>query len=350
MRDPGKLIKAEKWWNDKAPPVLAIVYFLLAIGENVMSLERSLIAMGAFIVAFIGVAGFGHIINDLFDIDCDREVGKRNSMDGKSPLQTARIVLVFLVLSGLPWLILPANPWNLSLIGLQMLLLIAYAAPPLRLKVRAIPGVITDALYAYTVPLLITWTTWSHMGPIMPRPLLFATLIAWSLCPGLKGILHHQYLDAENDAASGVNTFATRYGRQRTLWVLTRLVIPAEVGCFILVTVGLGHEFWFYPVAVGSVMCWRAFQLAYLWDVPLGLPWRITSERVVTLYGYQFLGNFYAGWFPVLMLVALCYRSPAYLVLAFTHLTLFKTDIVHVIKKELRHIPSGIKKMRHRHV
>jgi 4-hydroxybenzoate polyprenyltransferase len=351
MLAPGKVLKAEKWWNDKAPPVFGLAYYLLATGANVVPLGRCLLAMTAFITAFIGVAGYGHVLNDLGDIEVDRAARKANTMQGRKGLHSALIIAALLAMAWLPWLILPANRWNLSSIGIQLLLLTLYAASPLRLKARPVPGVITDALYAYLVPMLITCTTWSRLGgPAKPQPFLLAALIPWSLCVGLRGILVHQDGDAANDAAVGLSTFVTRYGHARTFWLLTRIVLPTEIACFALMTLAIARELRFYLVFVVLFFCWRVFQLAYLWDTPVDLPWRLSSQQAVTLYGYQFLGEFYTAWFPVFVLAALCFRSSVFLPLACVHLALFRTGVVHFFRHDLKSIPWGISKMRQRRV
>jgi 4-hydroxybenzoate polyprenyltransferase len=350
VRKPGKVLKAEKWWNDKGTPVLAVAYYLLAAPDHPVPLLRALGMMAAFIAAFVGVAGFGHLVNDVCDIEIDRQSHKYNSMQSRSPLQIALLMLGLLALSWLPWLILPANVWNLAFIAFQLLLLTAYAVPPLRLKTRPVPGVIADALYAYTVPILITWTTWSRLTPIAPRPYVFASLILWSLFAGLKGILNHQYQDAEGDAASGVETFATRHGSRQTLRLLARVVIPLEAASFVLMTAAFSREYPLYAPGVVLYLLWRWFQLACMWDEPVDLPWLLSSAQVVTLYGYHFLGEFYVAWFPVFMLVALCCRSPAYLLLAAAHLALFQSGVRDLFTRDLKDIPWGIAKLRKRHV
>jgi 4-hydroxybenzoate polyprenyltransferase len=347
MLAPGKVLKAEKWWNDKAPPVFGLAYYLLATGAKVVPLGRSLLAMAAFMTAFIGVAGYGHIVNDLGDIEVDRAAQKANTMQGRKGLHSALMIAALLAMAWLPWLLLPANRWNLSLIGIQLLLLTVYTAPPLRLKARPVLGVITDALYAYSVPMLITWTTWRQLGgQAKPQSILLAALIAWSFCAGLKGILVHQDQDAANDGAVGLSTFVTRYGHVRTFWLLGRIVVPTEMACFALMTLALARELRFYLVFVVLFFCWRVFQLAYLWDIPVEVPWRLPSEQAVTVYGYQFLGEFYTAWFPVFMLAALCFRSPVCLILACIHLALFRTGVVHFFRHDLKSIPWGISKMR----
>jgi 4-hydroxybenzoate polyprenyltransferase len=308
--------------------------------------DRGLILILTFLVSFAGVAGFGHVMNDLFDLEVDRAAAKPNAMQNKTVSQTLWILLALLATAWLPWLILPASKWNLALVTLQLLLLTAYAAPPLRLKTRPVPGIIADALYAYTVPALITWTTFQPLG-VEPRPrqILLVVLVLWSFSAGLRGILNHQCLDADSDASSGLRTFATRYGRDRTLGLLVRIVLPAEVMCFVAVVLAFATE---VPVLIaGGIIFigWTLFQLAYIRGESLGLPWNLSSQRVVELYGYELLGEFYANWYPLFMLAALSLRAPAYLILAAAHLAFFQNGLVNFFRYDLRAIPGGLAKM-----
>ncbi len=351
MRDPGTLIKADKWWNDKAPSMLGLAYYLLAVHEHIVPVSRYLPATLAFVAAFIGVAGFGHVINDLEDIKSDRIAGKRNAMDGRSTLQTVLIAAALLFLAWIPWVILPADRLNLSLVALQLILLTLYAVPPARLKVRAVPGVIADALYGYTVPTLITWTTWSRVGGSMgSHTFLLLILIPWSFCAGLRGILNHQLRDIGNDVSSGVSTFGTTFGSVRTLWLLSRLVLPLEITCFVLMTATIARDFWFYPVGVGLFLWWRYFEITCLQNKPEPNPLVSAAEHYIELYGYEFLGEFYGLWFPVLMLFALLCHSFHYLPLALAHFLVFKTGILQLLRYDPKYVGAQITRMRRQHV
>ena len=351
MRDPGKLIKAEKWWTDKGAPVFALTYFLLAIDRDVLTLDRMLVALLAFIATFIGVAGYGHIVNDIGDFEYDRIAGKPNALHGKAPGRVALILVALLCLAWVPWLLLPANRWNLSLIGLQLLLLTVYALPPFRLKVRALPGVLTDALYAYTVPALITWTTWGSMaGPMPRRSFLLAVLVPWSLCAGVRGILNHQLLDEEDDRRAGITTLVTRYGRTRTQWVLSRAVLPLEILCFGLMTIAFTPDLPLYAPGVVLFVGWQMFQIVYLWGEPLLDPHLAPPEQFVALTGHRLLGEYYRLWFPLFMLVALVHRSLIYLPIAAAHLLLFQTGIGQLSTYDFRYVRMQFGKCVRQHV
>lgn len=350
MRAAKKLIKSERWWDDKATPVLAFTYLMLALSETPVPLERTLLALAAFMVAFIGVAGFGHVINDLCDIEADSIAGKDNPLHGRSKRQIALIMLALLLAAGLPWLWLPRDGWNMAWLGLQILLLTLYAVPPVRLKVRPIGGPITDALYAYTVPALITCATWSQVsGPAESLPWLLAAIVPWSLCVGLRGILYHQCLDAGNDLKSGLDTFATRRGRAATLEIIAHWVLPTEVIGFTAMTVAVSGAIPLYPLGIALFIAWRMFELIAHRNMALAPPWRLLPEDRVRLYGYEFLGEFYTGWFPVFILLALVFRDPAYLVLFGLHLALFKTGLVYMIRHGLGNLATAIARMKQRH-
>jgi 4-hydroxybenzoate polyprenyltransferase len=338
---PGKLIKAEKWWNYKAPPVFGVAYFLLATGDHVVPIATTLIGLAAFLVSFIGVAGYGHILNDLFDIEADRIAGKANAMAGRSRLPGAVILAVLLALGLLPWLALPANRWNLLFLATELALLTVYAAPPLRLKVRPWPGVLADALYAYTVPMLITWTTWGTLaGSAETNTMLLASLLPWSVCAGLTSILRHQVIDADNDLAAGVTTYVTRYGLARTSWLLSRVTVPLELVFFAAMTVTIARDVWFYPLALAIFIGWKVFLRHRHWHEHPADPRPPARERILQAYGYRPLAEFYCRWFAVVMLAALVWRSPVFLILAAAHMTLFDTGIVRIVRRVWWHMPS----------
>ncbi len=75
-----------------------------------------------------------------------------------------------------------------------------------------------------------------------------------------RGILNHQYLDAENDVTSGVTTFATRCGRERTLWLLARVVLPAEIVCFAALVAVFSLYLPGYALAVVAFVFWCTFR------------------------------------------------------------------------------------------
>jgi len=351
MVDVRRLIKSDRWWGDKAAPVLAQVYLLLAIGPTDWSLGRTLLALGLFLLSFIGVAAYGHLVNDLGDLAHDARAGKANALAGRTAWQRRLLIGVALALGLAPWAWWPAPAaaafaWLLVQLGL----LTAYALPPLRLKTRSLAGVLTDALYAYTVPALICWSAWmATREHAEPPPLLLAALLTWTVFTGLRGILNHQLLDLDNDLRSGVQTLATRSGATATVRLLCSVVLPAEALAFALLTLVVSTRLPGYLPAAATVLLWRVFQLAYLWDAPLRWPWTLTPAVLVRDYGYRLLGDYYTQWFPVLTLLALVLQRPDHLPLLALHLLLFRSGPVNFFRHDLRWLPCALRKMMGRH-
>jgi 4-hydroxybenzoate polyprenyltransferase len=339
----AKLIKADRWWNDKATPVLGIAYCLLAIGDRPVPLVHMLGAMLAFMIAFVGVAGFGHVVNDAFDVEHDRLASKFNAWQWMTEGRARWLLPALLLLAWLPWLFLPANRWNLSFIALQLALLTAYAAPPWRLKERPLGGVATDALYAYAVPALITWTTFGPLAGVPgSRWILLAAMLLWSVCAGLRGILNHQCVDAETDARAGLTTFATTHGSTQTMQFIANRILPAEWVAAAVMTITLSREFPLYPLGVALFLVWRLFQLVGLSGARVTWPWRLEPRSRVRLYGFDILGEFQTKWFPVYMVAALAVRQPATVVVALAHLACFNTGIIGIFHYDRHTFRRGL--------
>ncbi len=345
----GSLLKIGKWWHYKVPPLLAFAYYLLATRHTPIAAGTAALNLLAFLVAILGVAGFGHVVNDLCDLEQDRRAGKDNAMQRLTAFQRLAVVLLLLLLSGLPWLFLPHHWTNLGLVGLQVALLVAYSLPPIRLKERGLLGVVADALYGFTVPLLITLTTFGQLGATWPphnSPAPWLLLVAWSFLCGTRSILYHQASDIANDRSAGVTTFATRHGSETVLRIISRAVIPMEIACFLAISTVFSLDLHLFLPGFLLYVLWRTFQVRYMWEESLHPIRNLTTSRFIRLYGYVYLGEFYERWLPMFMLAALVLRAPMYALLAIGHILLFKNGVSEFILKDLRHIPGGIAKMK----
>jgi 4-hydroxybenzoate polyprenyltransferase len=282
------------------------------------------------------MAGFGHLINDWFDIEADRRAGKRNVLAPLGPLRRSILVFGFLALAALPWLFLPRNRVNLVALAAEALLLTIYAAPPLRLKERP-EGVLADALYGYTVPFVITWATFGK--PLAAPDLL--VLLAWVTLVGLRSILNHQLLDLDNDALSGVRTLAWRIGRPATTTLLTRLVLPLEAMAFVPVTALFVAAAPWYGVLAVLFVAWRAFQVAFIWKPGReGRPC-LEAYGAVHFYGYILLNEYYEKAMPVLFLAGLVVERPELAWLLLGHVAVFRTNALSQVARDRKGFRTG---------
>ena len=143
MRKDRSLVRSGQWWDHKIPPLIAaaVLAVLPATDPNGLQLFVDLIL---FLITAVGVAAFGHVVNDLADIKTDAVAGAPNQMAALST-QTRTAVLGGTVVCGLlPWIWLPHTTAALSLLGIEILLLLIYSLKPIRLKDRAAAGVLAD--------------------------------------------------------------------------------------------------------------------------------------------------------------------------------------------------------------
>jgi 4-hydroxybenzoate polyprenyltransferase len=328
------LLKTDRWWDFKIPPLLALAYFLLLQASPPVPLATVLFSLVLFILASIGIAGFAHLLNDLFDVEVDKMSAAANLGRGtrsRHVLLLSGLLLVALV----PWFFLPIGVTGWVLLAAEFMLFAAYSIPPLRLKTRGIWGALADALYAYTIPNLVMWVTFSGVCGL-EMPLWFGALLGvWSCSFGLRQILLHQVNDRETDAQAHIQTFAVRYGHDATLAFMRNMLFPIE-------WLALLTLLWIYStvapwVAVGFLLYLliEISRMRYRWLQPISNPLRVAPGGTVHIWGLILLNGFYERWLPLLFLLGLVLLSPAYLVLATLHLILFKNGIVDLVR-ELR--------------
>lgn len=294
---PGpRLLRFALWWQHIVPPILAVAYLAAATGALA---PRELIAMlPPFVASIVGIAGFGYFLNDVCDLAADRAAGKANAAAGCTPRARTAILFGLLALGLAPWSLLPANPANLALLALQIVVLTLYSARPLRLKERGLAGALADMLYGHVLPVAIAVATF--LPGAVPDPVPATSFAAGGLlaagvgvllgAKGLRNILLHQLGDRENDRRAGIRTFVVAGGPLRALGWINRLLLPLELGALVAVLVLLAPA---APVWIGfaAFLAFTALMFS-AWKFPY-LPQR--QLRFKFLY---FLNDFYEEWLP----------------------------------------------------
>ena len=205
--------RVDNWWYSKVAPAIAISY-CVALLYQVPAWET---ARSILLIAFVGLCAgsYGHIINDVYDIEVDRNAGKRNHMARFEPWQRFAFCALTLGLGFAPALFVSYSRTSLSLLAVEFLLPTIYSIPPIRLKGRGALGLVCDSFGAHMVPCLYVISVLAHVAgnPVLvhsDRSTAFVICTAvWALTLGLIGILIHEFEDRENDIHSGIRTFAT---------------------------------------------------------------------------------------------------------------------------------------------
>lgn len=286
--------RAQVWWPHIVPPLLAVAFFALGTAPELTPVDAGLKGL-RFLASLVGTAAFGYFLNDWADIGPDRRAGKRN-FAAKSPFWLRPFFAAALLgLGGLPWLWLwrsgPLAGWALVFWILLVACLVAYSVPPLRLKNRAIGGVLCDMAYGHLLPSLLTLALFSPV-PQWERPSLWAGLFFFVFLlkiKGLRNILLHQVQDRSNDRRNGENTFVVKYGASTAALLLNRLMLPLEL--LLLLAIGVVMAHW-APIFLWTLLAYLTLQ----WLVQLA--WIDIHARWRRLYGkfWYLLNDFYEGW------------------------------------------------------
>jgi len=279
-------------------------------------------------ITIIGIAGFAYVSNDFFDKNADEQAGKSNIHKDKSLLFSMSLLLLFLIISISPWFLFPFRKYTTFLLAAELFLFIAYALPPLRLKEKGFLGIVTDSLYAHTIPAILAAFTFQAIKGL-EKPLWSPVLIAlfvWQFSLGIRNILFHQIVDCENDEHSGINTFVTKYSTTYVERLLTRLVIPIEVLSFITFYSLLVFENLFFLLGVLLFAIFFIAEFKYF---------KMKTTAFYSKFCYFVLDDFYIEWMPIIILVALCFKDIWFLFLLLIHFIFFKNCIKRILKNIL---------------
>lgn len=225
----SKATRIADWWYSKIPPLVTVALFLLLSGEG--SLAEGGPRLLCVLASIFCVAAYGHVINDLFDIEADARGGKENAMANRSRGQRILACLLPLVGGFLPGLLAPYPAWGWILLGLNYLWPTLYSVPPIRVKERGWGGLVLDAAGSHLTPTLLVLVVLAPPDPDA-SPLGWwrvAFVAAWSAVHGIKGILYHQIADSKSDAASETRTWARSIDRERLARFLPRYNLLVEL-------------------------------------------------------------------------------------------------------------------------
>lgn len=310
----AKRLRLSNPWNYKAPVLVSVTYIILL--SHHFLFDQAILAVAWSLCTIIGIAGFGYLSNDFGDRAADQKAGKSNLLIGLNGIQILLLLLLFLALAIVPWLVyFPVTTLTGSLLVLEFLLFVLYVLPPFRLKERGLLGVISDSLYAHANPALLASLTFLALSKAenATMPVFVPALVAWQFFLGLRNILLHQLKDAKNDRVSGLRTFVTQYGEQRVNRLLSQVFVPLELLTWLLFLGALT------PVTWLPLLGWPLY---LLWQFPKQGPNR---ELRQWLYGY--LDDFYIPYFPLLILLSLCFQDWRMIFLAVFHVILFKSAL-----------------------
>lgn len=185
---------------------------IMAGGQGIANLDwYGFYLMALFGVGAIIMRGAGCVINDLWDVDYDRQVERTKDRPlASGAVSKLQAVFFMLILLWIGLIILVQLPTSAILIGCAvMVLVVTY---PLAKRVTWYPQVVLGL--TFNIGALMGWA--SIVGEVeTPAYLLYVAGILWTL--GYDTIYAHQ--DKTDDAIVGVKSTALKFGDTSGLWV-----------------------------------------------------------------------------------------------------------------------------------
>jgi 4-hydroxybenzoate polyprenyltransferase len=164
------------------------------------------------LAALIVCASYVSVLNDLTDAKDDQASGKPGRWPGGARIYPALLLAGCMAAGGAFLIVWRKDMLLFNTYLLSWLAFTLYSAPPFRLKVRGIWGVLADACGAHLFPTLFAVVLLYHRSRA-EVPVQWTILIAlWSFAAGVRSILWHQLEDVVNDSKIGLRTFACLHG------------------------------------------------------------------------------------------------------------------------------------------
>jgi 4-hydroxybenzoate polyprenyltransferase len=318
--------RADSWWEHKLSPILATIYLTAALSRIPFSSLWPVVALA--LPALIVCASYVSVLNDLTDAKDDQASGKPGRWPGEARIYPA-VLLAGCMVAGVAFLIVWRNDTLLfSTYLFSWLAFTFYSAPPFRLKVRGIWGVLADACGAHLFPVLFAVVLVYHWNRT-EAPAQWTTLIAlWSFAAGVRGILWHQLEDVDNDRKIGLRTFVCLHGTK----VAKRLGLLA----LLLEATALSLMLWLTRNALAVLFLVFYGFFALVRRRLLGVSLTVMNPGQASRMA---MAEYYIVLFPLAYLLSASWQQPSALLLLLFHGVLFSRQglyLVHEIVTMLR--------------
>lgn len=322
-----QIIRIPEWWDYIIPRYLGIVYFLIFHFD--LTYDKGFTIYILFIAILFFTASFGYLLNEITDLQEDQKAGKKNRTERLTQFTKYSLLFLFLLLSFLPWSLLPVTKLNFGLFCIQFLLFFSYSVPPFRWKRYPVMGAVLDALYNNVVFTFIIITTVAILAEKNSGIQWWMSIVifVWAFLKGLRGILLHLIMDRKYDKVAGKSTFITEFGPVFTINLINRFILPVELTMFFAIVLALS--------LTGIPLLWLIFPFFYLylflffrlWE--RNHPWRKREVKFRYLY---ILNDLYEEWLPIIGVLILPFFDFRYCLLIPIHLLLFNRTVGKLVR------------------
>ena len=175
-------------------------------------------------------------------------------------------------------------------------------------------GLIVDALYAHTLPVLLAVYTFSLAEGKSIPVLQLNFLAVWQTLSGIRNILLHQHDDMAADQKSGVKNWVATIS-QSFFYHIVLCVVCFEIVCCVLFFSALSIQNIFFLLCVIIIIGWAVYTFV-----------RFSAEGMnsyMSNYWKYFPNTIYEKWLPPALLVILSFRDIRFFIILLIHVLLF---------------------------
>jgi 4-hydroxybenzoate polyprenyltransferase len=308
------LTRAKDWRLSFIPLIFGNLYLWLILFKISFDFKILLILFLSLTTSF-GFAAMGYFINEFFDKKDDMIAGKINKLQLLNFNKQIILFASILLITFIPWVYIPNNGISIALILLQIVFFIIYAAPPFRLKNNCYFSGFIDSMYAYTIPLLLSYYTFFLVSG--NSSFSWDIILTYSLLlfiTGYRNITIHYINDIFKDKRVGLITLPRHIGIKRTDILLKICLILEAILLFIFILL-IGHK--------QNITYLLIFPFGYIVYKGLNQYFTLKNKIIITDSIRHLPDNFFQYFFPISILVLLIFYNSFWIVFLPIHLFLF---------------------------
>ncbi len=301
MQEIIEFLRVREWFASKSALMIGIFLYCY-IKSSDLNINRFSINLICYLIFISLFLAFGYVVNDFFDRDIDFQAGKKKVIL-LLPNWVCILILIAMI-AGASGPILVIAGWKRKLVCavlLTILLGFYYSAPPLRFKERGVLGLIVSSTAQRCMPL---WVLYEFIPMNMQDFILWEVL---SFFIGIRYILIHQRIDAQNDLKTGTITFATKYIHVVSIGIY--LSFAMEIICLILLFAPWKNKIVLLLAAIlFGYLLWQGFVIR-----------KKFSENMFLTFSCVPLEDFYSFYLPVacLLILSIQYWKIVFFLLVF---------------------------------
>jgi 4-hydroxybenzoate polyprenyltransferase len=314
LKNTINLTRAKDWRLSFIPLIFGNLYLWLILFKISFDFKLLWILFLSLTTSF-GFAALGYFINEYFDKKDDFVAGKTNKLEMLNANKQIILLVSILLFTFIPWIFLPFNKISISLITIQILLFIIYAAHPFRLKKNKYLSGIIDSMYGYTIPLVLSYYTFylvSRSDYFYPVILFTYSLLL--LITGYRNITIHYINDIFKDKRVGLITLPRHIGIKKTDLLLKICLLFEAIILFIFI-ISLGQ--------IQTSFYLLFFPFIYTLYKGLFQYFTLKNKYIVSNFIRHIPDTFFQYYFPICVLLLLIVTNLRWAILLPIHLILF---------------------------